>query len=76
MTTAADLQRTWPDLFHDLTERQTTAVLEAIASGIHEGWTPTREDVADLIAHTRGDITTAEYRDRALAKAHRRAHHG
>jgi len=31
----------------------------------HKGWTPNREDVADLAAQTRGDITVDEYFRRA-----------
>lgn len=59
---------TWPELFEGLTDAEHRAVVNALASGWHEGWTPNREDVADLVEYARGTITMDEYQARSLAK--------
>ena len=48
-------------------------ISEIFVSAYFEGWEPNREDVADLIAHDRGEIDDAEYTRRNLERAHRRA---
>lgn len=62
---------TWPELFEGLTDEQHRAVVNALASGWHEGWTPNREDVGDLSDYVRGTITMEEYQARSLAKVQR-----
>lgn len=57
------------------TETPTAAGLDrqTFAANWHKGWTPNREDVADLAAQTRGDITVDEYFRRTDARAGRAA---
>jgi len=45
--------------------------VQSLAAGWHEGWTPTREDVADLADYARGVLTMDEYQARSLVKAQR-----
>lgn len=59
----------WPEIFAALTAEQREAVEQALVSGWHEGWSPTREDVQDLADEARGIITVDEY----LARARQRA---
>ncbi|MGC4934453.1 hypothetical protein ACLQ3C_12300 [Gordonia sp. DT30] len=49
--------RTYPDLFAGLTNDQAGNVSAAIDNNVLEGWEPTRDDIAILTAHARGDIT-------------------
>lgn len=58
----------FPDLFAGLSEQQKWNVHNNIASHVMEGWTPGRDDVADLTAFERGDIDRAEYVRRGLAR--------
>lgn len=51
----------YPDLFAELTIEQKWSVHNTIASNAMEGWEPTRDNVADLIALTRGAITLEEF---------------
>ena len=51
----------YPDLFAGLTDQQKWNVHNNIASHVMEGWEPTRGNVADLIALTRGLITLEEF---------------
>lgn len=57
----------YPDLFAELTIEQKWSVHNTIANNEMEGWEPTRDNVADLIALTRGDITLEEYVRRGRA---------
>lgn len=57
----------YPDLFAELTIEQKWSVHNTIANNVMEGWTPTRDNVADLIALTRADITLEEYVRRGRA---------
>lgn len=68
-----DLLRLYPDLFVGLDGETTEMISEIFVSAYFEGWEPNREDVADLIAHDRGEIDDAEYTRRNLERAHRRA---
>lgn len=72
-----DVVQLWPELFNGLDDVQRDAIRQAFAANWHEGWTPNREDVADLVAHTRGDIDLEEYmrlaRERAEAARTRTA---
>lgn len=61
----------WPELFKTLTDRQRDAVVRSLTAGWHEGWTPNREDVADLADYARGAIDMDEYKRRSLEKAER-----
>ncbi len=63
----------WPELFDPLTTDQRRNVLHALASSWHEGWVPSREDVADLTELATGAIDRAEYRRRSRVKAQRAA---
>ncbi len=62
----------FPDLFAGLSEQQKWNVHNNIASHVMEGWTPVREDIADLTALARGDIDRAEYVRRGLARVNAR----
>lgn len=70
-----DVVSMWPDLFEGMTEKRKNSIRQTFASSWHEGWEPNREDVADLVAHARGEIDTDEYMrrtdDRARARVHR-----
>lgn len=68
-----DVVARWPELFDGLDEVQRNAIRQTFAANWHKGWTPNREDVADLAAQTRGDITVDEYFRRADARAGRAA---
>ncbi|MCK0515800.1 MULTISPECIES: antitoxin VbhA family protein [Actinomycetes] len=57
----------YPDLFAELTIEQKWSVHNTIASNEMEGWEPTRDNVADLIALTRGLITLEEFVRRGRA---------
>ena len=57
----------YPGLFAELTIEQKWSVHNTIANNVMEGWTPTRDNVADLIALTRADITLEEYVRRGRA---------
>jgi hypothetical protein len=75
MSAEFNIEARWPELFAPLSETERRAIVNTLASGWHEGWTPNRADVADLIDVTRGVIDEAEYRTRtADAIARDRAH--
>ncbi len=57
----------YPDLFAELTIEQKWSVHNTIANNEMEGWEPTRDNVADLIALTRGLITLEEFVRRGRA---------
>ncbi|MCS6712477.1 hypothetical protein JSY14_10765 [Brachybacterium sp. EF45031] len=71
MSERFDVEQRWPELFAGLDETQRYAVVQSLASAWHEGWTPNREDVANLTDEARGAIDAAEYRRRAHAAARR-----
>ena len=58
-----------PDLFAPLGADQVWAVEQALANGRLEGWQPTREEIADLIAGGLGRLSFEDY----LARARNRA---
>ena len=58
----------YPDLFAGLTDAQKWSVHNTIANNVMEGWTPGREEIADLTAITRGDIDGDEARRRGDAR--------
>jgi hypothetical protein len=58
----------YPDLFGGLTIEQKWNVHNNIASHVLDGWTPGRDDIADLTALERGDIDGDEYVRRGLAR--------
>ncbi|CAM3275574.1 antitoxin VbhA family protein [Williamsia muralis] len=61
MTPEPEWAQCYPDLFAGLTDQQKWNVHNNIASHVMEGWEPTRGNVADLIALTRGLITLEEF---------------
>lgn len=61
----------WPELFVGLSDRQIEAIENACGANWHEGWEPNREDVADLCALVRGEITREELWRRAGERANR-----
>ncbi|MDO4241117.1 MAG: hypothetical protein Q4C71_01105 [Microbacteriaceae bacterium] len=63
-----NIEARWPELFAGLSDKARNAVVNALASNWHEGWTPNREDVKNLTDLVRGDITEAEYDRRAAVK--------
>lgn len=69
--TETSFEDLWPELFETLTDRQRDAVVRSLAAGWHEGWVPSREDVADLADFARGAIDMDEYKRRSLEKAER-----
>lgn len=64
-----DVVAKWPDLFNGLTPEQVWSVQQACAAGQHEGWAPEWEDVADLAARARGELSSEELLIRARARA-------
>ena len=67
MAVGFNIEARWPELFEGLSVLDRWAVVQALASGWHEGWVPNRPDVADLIDRTRGVIDEDEYRNRIKA---------
>ena len=63
------IEQRWPDLFEQLMPIPRAAVIQALASAVHEGWEPTRDDVANLVDYAQGTIDEAEYTRRADAAA-------
>ncbi|WP_243118439.1 hypothetical protein [Actinomyces wuliandei] len=59
----------WPDLYAPLSQQERRALTNTLAADWHEGWTPSREDVADLLALRAGTLTRSEYHARALSRA-------
>ena len=72
MAETFDIEQHWPELFAQLDDTQRRAVVQSLASGWHEGWTPNREDVENLTDKARGAIDRDEYLRRADAAAERR----
>jgi hypothetical protein len=72
MAETFDIEQQWPELFAQLDDTQRRAVVQSLASGWHEGWTPNREDVENLTDKARGAIDRDEYLRRADAAAERR----
>jgi len=62
------LDERWPDLLDHLPATDRYSIVQSVAAGWHEGWTPDREDVQCLVELHRGEIDFDEYRNRALAK--------
>lgn len=65
MSVIFDVEERWPELFSGLDQVRKHAILQSLAAGWHEGWQPTRQDVADLVDHAQGLIDEAEYQRRA-----------
>ena len=59
-----------PDLFAGLTDQQGARITEILANGRIEGWDPTREEIADLIAYDLGRISEEEYTRRGDTRVH------
>ena len=64
-----DVEQQWPELFKGLTSKQVWNVQQACAAGQHEGWDPCQEDVRDLVARARGELSSEELLARAQARA-------
>lgn len=62
------LDERWHDLLDHLPAADRYSVIQTVAAGWHEGWTPDREDVQCLVEFHCGEIDFDEYRNRALAK--------
>ena len=71
MAETLNVEQQWPELFAQLDETQRHSVVQALAAGWHEGFTPTREDVENVTDYVRGAIDHAEYRRRGHAAARR-----
>lgn len=65
---ARRFQQMYPDLFVGLTEAQVHSINNALAASWHEGWTPNREDVADLIDMSRANLSGQGVVERAIAR--------
>ena len=59
----------YPELFAELTDTQARSVHDAIANSVLEGWEPTRENVAEQVAHAAGRLSIDEVVARARARA-------
>ncbi|CAM3211022.1 antitoxin VbhA family protein [Actinomyces slackii] len=59
----------WPDLFATLTPADKDIFIQSLAANWHEGWVPSREDVADLIAVHHGDLTPLQAARRSADRA-------
>lgn len=64
-----DVVALWPGAFEGLDARQCNAIRQSFAAHGHEGWEPTRDDVADLAAVFRGEIDRSEYLRRGDERA-------
>lgn len=64
-----DVVRVWPELFEGLSDASRNGIRQAVAANWHEGWTPDRAAVADLVARAQGEMT----RDELHGNARRRA---
>lgn len=62
-------ERRWPELFARLDDQQKQNLSAVLANGRLEGWEPTRDEVADLVADALGEISEEEYLRRAYARA-------
>jgi hypothetical protein len=62
------LHMRWAELFDHLSAADRYSMIQAVAAGWHEGWTPDREDVQCLVEFHCGEIDFDEYCNRALAK--------
>ena len=49
------------DLLSRLDERRRRGLVHRLAVGYHDGWRPTRDEIADLVARETGQISEAEY---------------
>lgn len=58
----------YPDLFAGLSVEQRWSVHNTIANNVMEGWSPQRDEIADLTALARGDIDGDEARRRGDAR--------
>ncbi|RDH95077.1 hypothetical protein DEU32_11442 [Curtobacterium sp. AG1037] len=67
MANRLELEAEYPDLFAPLSAQDRDAVLQTLASSWHEGWTPNRADVVDLVDLVTGAIDNAEYERRTAA---------
>lgn len=67
MANRLELEAEYPDLFAPLSATDREAVLQTLASSWHDGWTPNRRDVVDLVDLVTGAIDNAEYERRTAA---------
>ena len=68
----ASVEAQWPELFDQLDPIPRAAVVQTLASAVHEGWEPTRDDVQNLVDYASGTIDETEYTRRSDAAAERR----
>ena len=59
----------WPEVFETLTPLQAHAVEQSLVAAWHEGAKPSTENVRDLAARARGDLSFEEYKARVLQRA-------
>ncbi|PVZ93269.1 antitoxin VbhA family protein [Amnibacterium flavum] len=64
-----DPEARWPDLFTPLSGDDRRSIVQALTAGWHEGWDPTRDDVANLVAKATGQIDQTEYLRRITESA-------
>ena len=68
----------FPNALRGLEGRRLRNVVEAVHSGVLEGWRPTEEDVADIAqSRERGQMTSEEAQaicDRVRARRHEQKH--
>ena len=64
-----DVVELWPELFSGMAENSRNGIRQAVAANWHEGWTPDRAAVADLMARAKGEISRDELHERARRRA-------
>lgn len=71
-----DLPDRYPELFEQLNEEQRRGITQTLASAWLEGYTYSREEVAQLIDLGLGRITFEEYKQKALGRITSRRNSG
>lgn len=63
-----DFDKRWPELFEGLDAEQQLRARNNLAASWHEGFAISRDDVADLVALVKGEISGDEYHRRTLER--------
>lgn len=71
-----DLPDRYPELFEQLNNEQKRSITQTLASAWLEGYTHSREEVAQLIDLRLGRITFEEYKRKALGRITSRRNSG
>ncbi len=69
MSDRLNARERWPEIFEALTPLQGYAVEQSLVAAWHEGAKPSTENVRDLAANARGELSFEEYKARVLQRA-------